>query len=223
MHALPTVLPSRDNLKRHLLVLAAIGTLALASVVFPTVPALADPPCPDPSGYCPNGGQAPVQNPTGGNVPVQNPSGGNVPAQNASGGNAPVQNPQTNNAATDVAVDVSTNEAAPGDTVLFTGQGFAANGKGGDIFVNLVYPDGTRLDTRSVPFTCSTTPDGQLIYGPDGEPVCSSGAAGQRIQSDATGVFLGAVTIPANAPAGDAQLCTNSIFSKPACAPITID
>ena len=72
-------------------------------------PVHAAPQCADPSGYCPTGDLAPG-----------------------------AQNPQVGNTSVSVQVAVSSDVASAGDTVLFIGEGFAALGRGGEIFVNFV-------------------------------------------------------------------------------------
>lgn len=195
-------------MKKLSIALSALAGVTLLLGAAHSAPAHAAPQCADPSGYCPNGDLVPMPNPAPHNVP-------------------PSYNPQVSTTTVSAQVAVSSDFASAGDTVLFVGEGFAALGRGGEIFVNLVYPNGLRLDTRSAAISCPTLADGTPVYFVDSwgdiEAVCSSGAAGQVISSDAAGNFIGAVRIPSNAPSGPAQLCASSVFVNPVCAPITID
>lgn len=195
-------------MKKLSIVLSALAATTLFLGAAHITPAHAAPRCAEPSGYCPNGDLVPMQNPDATNVPQS-------------------YNPQVSTTTVDAQVTVSTDNAAAGDTVLFAGSGFTALGQGSTIYVNLVYANGLRLDTRSAAISCPTFADGTPVYYVDSwgeiEAVCSSGAAGQVITSDAAGNFIGAVRIPDSAPAGQAELCASSIFTNSVCAPITVD
>jgi hypothetical protein len=166
-----------------------------------------------------------VQNPNPPtNVNVQNPNPPtNVNVQNPDAVDSGAQNPDVpTSGPTDLSVVVAPQAAGAGDTVAIAGRGFTANGRGGQLFVNLVDSNGQRFDTRYSEIQCTQTDDLGLNLLQDLGWGCSSGANGDIPTSGSDGTFRANIAVPAAAAPGPGQICISSIFSNPVCTPFMV-
>lgn len=155
-------------------------------------------PCADPANNC---NQPPQPTPPGPLGPHGTTTGG----QNSCGGQG------------SPSISVQPTAARIGATVTVRGYCFTANGSGGLIYLDLVSPDGSQVDTAIAPIAC------QITNNPIYTVVCSSGSTGPQIVSnDADGSFVAPITIPAQARPGAQQLCAQSVFFGMVCTPFTV-
>ncbi len=149
----------------------ALGAALIAGAAL-TSSAQASGPCADPGNNCPNNGQ--VVFTTGG-------------SGSGSSGSASQSGPS---------VSVNPGSGAIGDTVTVSGQGFAANGRGSIVFINLVTPDGGTVEIRN-----------------NGDPLVYAGSDGS---------FSADVVVPSKAQQGRQQVCVNSLVTAKVCTPFTV-